>query len=53
MRLSLVPKETNVDFFSRSWLSLGLSGVLMVISIVAFLVFGPTLSTLGKVMFGS
>ncbi|EAQ10449.1 MULTISPECIES: protein translocase subunit SecF [Maritimibacter] len=40
MRLSLVPKETNVDFFSRSWLSLGLSGALMVISIVAFLVFG-------------
>lgn len=40
MRLKLVPQDTNFDFFSRSWLSLGVSGLLMVTSIVAFFVFG-------------
>jgi preprotein translocase subunit SecF len=40
MRLRLVPQETNWDFFSRSYLSLGISGLLMVVSVVAFFVFG-------------
>ncbi|MEC7763265.1 MAG: protein translocase subunit SecF [Pseudomonadota bacterium] len=40
MRLKLVPDNTNIDFFARSWLSLGFSGAMMVISVVAFLVFG-------------
>ncbi|MAM61753.1 protein translocase subunit SecF [Maritimibacter sp. UBA3975] len=40
MRLRLVPQDTNWDFFSRSYLSLGISGALMVLSIVAFFVFG-------------
>ena len=40
MRLKLVPHETKIDFFSRSALTLGLSGILMVASIVAFLAMG-------------
>ena len=40
MRLRLVPKETNWDFFSRSTLWLGLSGVLIVLSVVSFMIQG-------------
>lgn len=40
MRLRLVPQETNWDFFSKSAMTLGLSGVLMVASLVAFFVIG-------------
>jgi preprotein translocase subunit SecF len=40
MRLRLVPKETKWDFFGKSTLSLGLSGVLVVLSIVFFFVQG-------------
>ncbi|MGR3365602.1 MAG: protein translocase subunit SecF [Maritimibacter harenae] len=40
MRLRLVPKETSWDFFSRSKLTLGFSGLLVVASIIAFFVIG-------------
>ena len=40
MRLRLVPQETNWDFFSRGKLWLGISGLLMVIAFVSFLVQG-------------
>ena len=40
MRLRLVPKETNWDFFGRAKLWLGISGLLMVIAFVSFLVQG-------------
>lgn len=40
MRLKLVPAETNWDFFGKSALTLGLSGLLMVVSIVAFIAMG-------------
>ncbi|HCQ64736.1 MAG TPA: protein translocase subunit SecF [Rhodobacteraceae bacterium] len=40
MRLKLVPHETKIDFFNRSAVTLGLSGLLMVASVVAFLVLG-------------
>jgi preprotein translocase subunit SecF len=37
MRLRLVPKDTNYDFFSRSKLWLGFSALLMVASVLSFL----------------
>ncbi|MEJ1997940.1 MAG: protein translocase subunit SecF [Maritimibacter sp.] len=40
MRLKLVPSETKIDFFGRSWASLGLSGLLIVISVVSFFLMG-------------
>lgn len=40
MRLKLVPSETNWDFFRRSKITLGLSGVLVVASVIAFFVMG-------------
>ncbi len=40
MRLKLVPTETNIDFFGRSWASLGLSGGLILISVVTFFIMG-------------
>ena len=40
MRLKLVPDQTNVDFFGRSWVTLGVSTALMVVSIVAFFAMG-------------
>lgn len=40
MRLKLVPTETSYDFFSLSRITFGLSGLLMVLSIIAFFVFG-------------
>jgi preprotein translocase SecF subunit len=40
MRLKLVPTETRIDFFGRSWASLGLSGSLILISIVTFFLMG-------------
>ena len=40
MRLKLVPHETKIDFFNRSAVTLGFSGLLMVASVVAFLVLG-------------
>ncbi len=40
MRLKLVPDQTNIDFFRRSWLSLGFSGTLIVISVVSFFLMG-------------
>jgi len=40
MRLKLVPTVTNFDFFSRSKMWLGLSGILMVIAFISFLVQG-------------
>jgi len=40
MRLKLVPANTNWDFFARPTLSLGISGVLMVLALVSFLVQG-------------
>ncbi len=40
MRLKLVPSETKWDFFSRSKIWLGISGVLMVLAFVSFLVQG-------------
>ena len=36
MRLRLVPQETKWDFFSRSALWLGISGILMVLALVSF-----------------
>ncbi|TCL09115.1 protein translocase subunit secF [Shimia isoporae] len=43
MRLRLVPKETNWDFFSRPFLWLGISGALMVAAMVSFFVVGLNL----------
>lgn len=40
MRLKLVPTETSYDFFSLSRATFGLSGLLVVLSIVAFFIFG-------------
>jgi len=40
MRLKLVPTETNFDFFKRGYLTIGLSAVLAVLSVVAFLTMG-------------
>ena len=40
MRLRLVPKETNWDFFGKSTLTLGFSGVLVVLAIVSFFLQG-------------
>ncbi len=40
MRLKLVPSETNWDFFARPTLWLGLSGVLMVLAFVSFMIQG-------------
>ena len=40
MRLKLVSENTNWDFFSRSKLTLGLSGVLVVIALLSFLLQG-------------
>ena len=37
MRLRLVPKDTNYDFFSRSKLWLGFSALLMIVSVLSFL----------------
>jgi len=37
MRLRLVPKDTNYDFFSRSKLWLGFSALLMIASVLSFL----------------
>ncbi len=40
MRLKLVPSETNWDIFGKLQISLGLSSVLIVLSVVAFAMFG-------------
>ncbi len=40
MRLKLVPSETNFDFFKRGVITIGLSAVLAVLSVVAFLTMG-------------
>ena len=40
MRLKLVPSHTTLDFFSRTTLWLGISGVLIVVSIISFFVQG-------------
>ncbi len=40
MRLKLVPPGTKIDFFSRAVLTLGFSGLLMALSVVAFLTMG-------------
>jgi len=40
MRLKLVPTETSWDFFSRSRLWLGISGVMMVVAFVSFVLQG-------------
>ena len=40
MRLRLVPKETSWDFFSRAKLTLGISGFLMVLALVSFVIQG-------------
>ncbi len=40
MRLRLVPKETNWDFFSRSRLTLGFSVLLIVLSVASFMMQG-------------
>ncbi|MSU88962.1 protein translocase subunit SecF [Rhodobacteraceae bacterium 2CG4] len=40
MRLKLVPEQTNFDFFRHSRLTLGLSGLLIVVSLVLFAVQG-------------
>lgn len=40
MRLKLVPQNTNWDFFARPTLTLGISGVLMVLALVSFLIQG-------------
>ncbi|WP_163849604.1 protein translocase subunit SecF [Pseudooceanicola aestuarii] len=40
MRLRLVPQNTNWDFFSRSKLWLGISGLLIVVSLVSFFLQG-------------
>ena len=40
MRLKLVPTETKIDFFKRGFITIGLSAVLAVLSVVAFLTLG-------------
>ena len=40
MRLRLVPKETAFDFFSRWKLWLGISGALMVVAFISFMLQG-------------
>ncbi|GKY87838.1 protein translocase subunit SecF [Sinisalibacter aestuarii] len=40
MRLKLVPDETNWDFFARLPITLGFSGLMLVVSVVAFFVMG-------------
>ena len=40
MRLKLVPTITNYDFFSRSWVWFGISGILMVVALVSYLLQG-------------
>lgn len=40
MRLKLVPEQTNIDFFRYQWLTMGLSGVAVVLSLVAWAVIG-------------
>ena len=40
MRLKIIPDVTNINFFGYSRYTLGLSGVLFVLSIVAFFAFG-------------
>ncbi|WP_158964692.1 protein translocase subunit SecF [Chachezhania sediminis] len=40
MRMRLIPDETKIDFFSRSKLWLGISGLLMLGSLVSFLMLG-------------
>ena len=40
MRLKLVPTVTNFDFFSRSKVWLGISGMFMVIALISFLLQG-------------
>jgi preprotein translocase subunit SecF len=40
MRLKLVPEQTTFDFFSRPVLWLGISGVLMTVALVSFLLQG-------------
>lgn len=40
MRLKLIRENTNIDFFSRASLWLGLSGLFMVVALVSFLVQG-------------
>ena len=40
MRLKLVPKETKIDFFGFTKLSLGLSSILMIASVIAFFTMG-------------
>ncbi len=40
MRMRLVPDDTNWDFFGRSKLWLGISGVMMVIALISFFVQG-------------
>jgi preprotein translocase subunit SecF len=40
MRLKLVPEQTNIDFFRWQWLTMGISGAAVVISLVAWLVLG-------------
>lgn len=40
MRLKLIPDETNFDFFARSWLSVGFSATLVVVSVVTFFIMG-------------
>ena len=40
MRLRLIPDETNINFFRLAGLTFGASAVLVVLSVVAFFVFG-------------
>ncbi|MDC0738533.1 protein translocase subunit SecF [Cognatishimia sp. SS12] len=40
MRLRLVPQETKIDFFGKTKLSLGFSGLMVVLSVVFFFVQG-------------
>ncbi|MTJ05692.1 MAG: protein translocase subunit SecF [Sediminimonas qiaohouensis] len=40
MRLKLVPQNTNWDFFARPTLTLGISGVLMILALISFLLQG-------------
>ncbi|MGV6847583.1 MAG: protein translocase subunit SecF [Marinibacterium sp.] len=40
MRLRLVPQETNFDFFSRWRIWLGISGVMMMVSLASFMIQG-------------
>ena len=40
MRLRLVPKQTNFDFFSRWKLWLGISGLMMIIAFTSFMIQG-------------